>query len=183
MLDRNAQSIPNPRVWRAPYKSPSSPSSRTSLLPRRTSPPYPHSLLPPPRSPPSSLPLSLPSQQCSPLTPTISPIPISPAPAAALYLPPSSLPEPAAQRPSSPPPVAFRPASSPPEPPPPHFHDLLAGLGPTIASLFFDHGAADGGAGSISPADSVAVGRDLAASASTPVDLSGSLSPRRHRIR
>lgn len=96
----------------------------------------------------------------------------------------------------SPPPAAFRPASSPPEPPP-RFHDLLARLGPAIASLFFDHGAADGGDWLYLAGGLVAAGRDLAASASTPVDpaaagrdsastpvdLSGSLSPRRHWIR
>ena len=39
------------------------------------------------------------------------------------------------------PPAAFQSASSPP----PHFHDLLAALGPTIASLFFFSPAGDGG--------------------------------------
>ncbi|KAI5010573.1 uncharacterized protein LOC123428012 [Hordeum vulgare subsp. vulgare] len=44
------------------------------------------------------------------------------------------------------PPASFR-SASPPDPPE-HFHDLLASLGPTIASLFFPHGASkDAGEG------------------------------------
>uniref|UniRef100_A0ACD5UVQ8 Uncharacterized protein n=2 Tax=Avena sativa TaxID=4498 RepID=A0ACD5UVQ8_AVESA len=39
------------------------------------------------------------------------------------------------------PPASFRSASPRDSPPPPHFHDLLAALGPTIASLFFSPGA------------------------------------------
>jgi hypothetical protein len=40
----------------------------------------------------------------------------------------------------APPPASFRLPGSPPLPP--HFHDILAGLGPAIASQFFGHGAA-----------------------------------------
>ncbi|XP_008667368.1 putative TLD family protein isoform X1 [Zea mays] len=49
----------------------------------------------------------------------------------------------------APPPASFRLPGSP-APPPPHFHGILGGLGPAIASQFFGHGAAavtDGGAG------------------------------------
>ncbi|CAN6250532.1 unnamed protein product [Urochloa humidicola] len=46
--------------------------------------------------------------------------------------------------------VSFlRPPGSPP--PPPHFHDLLTGLGPAVASLFSAGGAAAGADGELGP--------------------------------